>query len=57
MRAPLPIARRLFVDQTSTSDYGAKIAMAVLALLPVLPSFLVFQRHLVAGVATQGLKR
>ncbi|MCL3859480.1 carbohydrate ABC transporter permease [Actinotalea sp. K2] len=53
---PLPIALRLFVDQTSTSDYGAQMAMAVLALIPVLLFFLVFQRYLVGGVATQGLK-
>lgn len=53
---PLPVALRLFVDQTSTSDFGAQMAMAVLALIPVLLFFLVFQRYLVAGVATQGLK-
>ncbi|MBX9243686.1 carbohydrate ABC transporter permease [Actinotalea ferrariae] len=52
----LPIALRLFVDQTSTSDYGAQMAMAVLALIPVMLFFLVFQRYLVEGVATQGLK-
>jgi len=52
----LPIALRLFVDQTSTSDYGAQMAMAVLALIPVLLFFLIFQRYLVEGVATQGLK-
>jgi len=52
----LPIALRLFVDQTSTSDYGAQMAMAVLALIPVLLFFLVFQRYLVEGVATQGMK-
>jgi len=52
----LPIALRLFVDQTSTSDYGALMAMSVLALIPVLLFFLVFQRYLVEGVATQGLK-
>ena len=53
---PLPLALRLFVDQTSVSDYGAQIAMSVLALLPVMLFFLVFQRFLVDGVATQGLK-
>nr|WP_246036501.1 MULTISPECIES: carbohydrate ABC transporter permease [Cellulomonas] len=53
---PLPLALRLFVDQTTVSDYGAQMAMAVLALLPVLLFFLVFQRYLVQGVATQGLK-
>jgi multiple sugar transport system permease protein len=52
----VPVALRLFVDQTSVSDFGAQIAMAVLALVPVALFFLVFQRFLIAGVATQGLK-
>lgn len=52
----LPIALRMFVDQTSVSDYGAQMAMAVLALVPVMLFFFVFQRYLVEGVATQGLK-
>ncbi len=52
----LPIALRMFVDQTSVSDYGAQMAMAVLALVPVVLFFFVFQRYLVEGVATQGLK-
>ncbi|WP_084078879.1 carbohydrate ABC transporter permease [Demequina sp. NBRC 110057] len=53
---PLPIALRLYNDQTSTSDYGATVAASFLALVPILLFFLVFQRFLVAGVATQGLK-
>ncbi|MGK3958803.1 carbohydrate ABC transporter permease [Arthrobacter sp. R4] len=53
---PLPLALRLFVDQTQSSDYGAMIAMSVLALLPILIFFLVFQRYIVEGVSTQGLK-
>lgn len=52
----LPIALRLFVDQTSGANYGAQMAMAVLALIPVFLFFLIFQRYLVDGVATQGLK-
>ncbi|MCP2638199.1 carbohydrate ABC transporter permease [Microbacterium sp. HD4P20] len=52
----LPIALRLFVDQSSAADYGAQMAMAVLALIPVFLFFLIFQRYLVDGVATQGLK-
>jgi multiple sugar transport system permease protein len=52
----LPIALRLYVDQSSTSDYGAQMAMAVLALVPVLLFFVLFQRYLIGGVATQGLK-
>lgn len=52
----VPVALRLYVDQTTVSDFGAQMAMAVLALLPVLLFFLVFQRFLIRGVATQGLK-
>lgn len=53
---PLPLALRIFNDQTTTSDYGATIAVSVLALLPILLFFVIFQRFLVEGVATQGLK-
>jgi multiple sugar transport system permease protein len=53
---PLPLALRVFNDQTSTSDYGATVAVSVLALLPILLFFIVFQRFLVEGVSTQGLK-
>ena len=52
----LPVAMRLFVDQTTSSDYGAQIAMAVFALIPVLIFFFIFQRYLVEGVSTSGLK-
>ncbi|MEI3847656.1 MULTISPECIES: carbohydrate ABC transporter permease [unclassified Microbacterium] len=53
---PLPIALRLYNDQTSVSDYGATVTASFIALIPVLLFFLVFQRFLVDGVATQGLK-
>ena len=53
---PLPLALRVFNDQTGTSDYGATVAVSVLALLPVMLFFILFQRFLVEGVATQGLK-
>jgi multiple sugar transport system permease protein len=53
---PLPLALRVFNDQTSTSDYGATVAVSVLALLPIMLFFIVFQRFLVEGVSTQGLK-
>ncbi len=53
---PLPIALRLYNDQTSTSDFGATVTASFVALLPVLLFFIVFQRFLVDGVATQGLK-
>ena len=52
----MPMALRLYVDQTSVSDYGAQMAMAMLALVPVMLFFFAFQKQLVGGVATQGLK-
>ncbi|TDC26054.1 carbohydrate ABC transporter permease [Streptomyces sp. 8K308] len=55
-RYPLPLMLRQFTDQTSVSDYGAQMAAAVLALAPVLIFFVLFQRYIVDGVATQGLK-
>ncbi|GAA3888914.1 carbohydrate ABC transporter permease [Streptomyces sedi] len=53
---PLPLMLRQYTDQTTTSDYGAQMAAAVLALVPVLIFFVLFQRYIVEGVATQGLK-
>ncbi|QAY59068.1 carbohydrate ABC transporter permease [Microbacterium protaetiae] len=53
---PLPIALRLYNDQTSSSDYGATVTASFIALIPILLFFIVFQRFLVEGVATQGLK-
>lgn len=53
---PLPLALRMFMDQTLASDYGAMVAMSILALLPVIMFFLAFQRYLVTGVATSGIK-
>nr|MDT0660347.1 carbohydrate ABC transporter permease [Micromonospora sp. DSM 115978] len=53
---PLPLALQLYIDQTSLSDYGALMAMSMLALVPVILFFLFFQRFLVEGVSTSGLK-
>ncbi|CDR05182.1 carbohydrate ABC transporter permease [Streptomyces iranensis] len=47
---------KLFIDQDSVADYGGMVAMSMVALLPVLLFFLAFQRHLVEGAATSGLK-
>ena len=52
----LQLGLRLFVDQTSASAFGPMFAMSVLAILPVVIFFAVFQRYLVDGVATSGLK-
>lgn len=52
----LQLGLRLFVDQTSASAFGPMFAMSVLAILPVVIFFAIFQRYLVDGMATSGLK-
>jgi multiple sugar transport system permease protein len=47
---------RTFVDSTGKSDWSALFAMSVVALLPVLLFFVLFQRLLIEGIATTGLK-
>jgi multiple sugar transport system permease protein len=54
---PLPIALRLYNDASSGgADYGATVTASFVALVPIILFFVVFQRFLVDGVATQGLK-
>ena len=48
---------RTFTDSTGTSDYGGLFAMSVLSLVPIFLFFLVFQRLLIEGIATTGMKR
>ncbi|MBO6638168.1 MAG: carbohydrate ABC transporter permease [Roseitalea sp.] len=52
----VPIGLSLFLDSTSESNFGALFAMSLVSLLPVIGFFLSFQRLLVAGIATTGLK-
>ncbi len=53
---PVCLALKLFTDPGSTSDYGAMFAMSALSLLPVLLIFVFFQKYLVEGISTSGLK-
>lgn len=50
------IAIKLFADSASTTDYGAMFAMSTLSLIPVFLIFLIFNRYLVEGIGTSGLK-
>ncbi|MYW70389.1 ABC transporter permease subunit [Streptomyces sp. SID8379] len=52
----LPLALQIYVDQTSQSSFGPMFAMSVLALVPIGLFFVAFQRFLVDGVSTSGLK-
>jgi multiple sugar transport system permease protein len=48
---------RTFTDSTGMSDYGGLFAMSVLSIVPIFLFFLVFQRLLIEGIATTGMKR
>lgn len=52
----VPLGLRLFVDVTSDSAFGPMFAMSVVSLVPIFLFFLIFQRLLVEGIATSGLK-
>lgn len=52
----VPLALRSFIDTTSNSAFGALFAMSALSLLPVLGVFIAFQRLLVDGIATTGIR-
>ncbi len=53
---PVSLAIKLFADSTSKTDYGAMFAMSSLSLLPVFFTFLFFNKYLIEGISTSGLK-
>lgn len=52
----VPLALRLFLDQEGQSAYGQMFAMSVLSLVPVVIFFVLFQKLIVRGIATSGMK-
>ena len=50
------LALRTFSDPSGQTDWGAIFAMSSLSLVPVFIVFVIFQRYLVEGIATTGLK-
>lgn len=53
----VPLALRLFLDSTGgESAWGPLFAMTTLSLVPMFVLFLFFQRFLVEGIATSGIK-
>jgi multiple sugar transport system permease protein len=55
-RYTLPLGLRQFLDASGTSSWGPMFAMTTLSLVPVILVFLFFQKRLVEGIATTGLK-
>ena len=56
VKYPVSLALKLFCDPGSSSDYGAMFAMATLSILPAVLIFIFFQKYLVEGISTSGLK-
>jgi len=52
----VPVALRSFIDVTSGSSWGQLIAMSLLSLVPIFGFFLAFQRLLLEGISTTGLR-
>lgn len=50
------LALKLFSDPNSVTDWGAMFAMSLLSLIPAFVVFLFFQKYIVEGISTSGLK-
>lgn len=55
-RIPVALALKNFADASGATNWGAIFAMSVLSLVPVFLIFIAFQRYLVEGISTTGLK-
>lgn len=53
---PVTMALKMFADPTSITDWGAMFAMATLSIIPIFVIFVFFQKYLVNGISTEGLK-
>ncbi|WP_141504246.1 carbohydrate ABC transporter permease [Paenibacillus luteus] len=54
--ATVSLAIKSMADPTMETDWGALFAMSVLSLVPVMAVFIAFQRYIVEGISTTGLK-
>jgi len=52
---PVAYALKLYSDEVGT-NYGPMLAMSVLSIVPVLILFFIFQKQLIDGISTDGLK-
>jgi len=55
-KVTVPVALRMFLDSTGETSLGPMFAMSVLSLVPVFLFFVAFQRLLVEGINTTGLR-
>lgn len=50
------LALRMFADPANATPWGEMLSMATLSIVPILIIFVLFQKYLVEGIATSGLK-
>ncbi len=50
------MALNMFLSNETVSNWGAMFAMSIVSLIPVFVIFFLFQRHVVEGISTSGLK-
>lgn len=50
------MALNMFLSNETVSNWGAMFAMSVVTLIPVFVIFFIFQRYVVDGISTSGLK-
>jgi len=53
---PVSMGLKMFLDSETISNWGAMFAMSIVSLLPVLAVFFIFQKYIVEGISTSGLK-
>lgn len=52
----IPLALNMYLDPNSYNNYGGLFAMSVVSLIPVILFFICFQKYIVEGIATDGIK-
>jgi multiple sugar transport system permease protein len=53
---PVSLALKLFLDGDSLNNWGGMFAMATMSLMPIVVIFFIFQKFIVEGISTSGLK-
>ncbi|MDF2668434.1 MAG: carbohydrate transporter permease [Paenibacillus sp.] len=53
---PVSLALKLFLDNDSVNNWGAMFAMSTVSLIPIFLIFFFFQKYIVEGISTTGLK-
>lgn len=53
---PVSMGLKMFLDSDTVSNWGAMFAMSIVSLLPVMAIFFAFQKYIVEGISTSGLK-